>query len=153
MTNSIILEKQRENFRKFMETHKLNASSWAKKADIAEATIRHYLSGRNKSITAINIEKLAKAIGVTSNSLLNGENNSKEILDNNSIKVQKDLFVQTFTDVNNFITQLNLKLDPTMHANILLSWYELAQMHQEKNLDSRSLEPFKDLIQKIATHR
>ena len=48
-----------------MHEHKLNAYSWAKKAGVAEATIRHYLSEKNKSITMVNLEKLANSMKVT----------------------------------------------------------------------------------------
>jgi transcriptional regulator with XRE-family HTH domain len=142
-----ILERQRENFKSFMKENKLNANSWAKKAGIAEATIRHYLSGRNKSITALNIEKLAEAINVDSEVLLNSSN--KKIKDNDIIKIQKDLFVQTFQEVHNFLNDSNIEINPVMHANILLSWYEVAQMQEEDKIDSSSIEPFKELIKKI----
>jgi transcriptional regulator with XRE-family HTH domain len=143
-----ILEKQRTNFKKFMTEHKLNSSSWARKSGVSEATIRHYLSGRNKSITAINLEKLADAAGVSSERLLN--NNAPELKQQlNSITVQKDLFIQTFSDVEAFITEAKLNLTPTMHANVLLAWYELAQIYQEQQLPSQSLSPFKNLVKTL----
>ncbi len=103
------------------------------------------MSGRNKSITAINLEKLADAAGVSSEILLN--NNAPERKQElNSITVQKDLFVQTFSDVEAFITEAKLNLTPAMHANVLLAWYELAQIHQEQNLNSKSRSTFKALV-------
>ncbi len=147
MTANNILERQRDNFKKFMEEHKLTANSWAKKAGIAEATIRHYLSGRNKSITAINIEKLAAAIDVESELLLNNGSQSKK--DKDILQVKKTLFIEIFSDLSKVLKDANLNLDPEMHANLLLSWYELAQIHQNQNLDPNSLEPFKELIQKM----
>ena len=143
--DSQILERQRENFKNFMQENKLSANSWAKKAGIAEATIRHYLSGRNKSITAINIEKLADAINVSSDLLLNGE----EKLDDNILLVEKDLFIKIFDNLNSFIIKNKLKLEPKMHANILLSWYELAQMRKKKGLNTYASEPFEELVRRL----
>lgn len=147
MMEKEILERQRDNFKNFMEEHNLNANSWAKKAGIAEATIRHYLSGRNKSITALNIEKLAKAINVDSDILLNSANKNQK--NNELLQISKDLFIQTFQEVSNFLNDSNIKIDPIMHANILLSWYEVAQMQKEQKIASNSIEPFKDFIKKI----
>ena len=151
MNDLDITAAQRENFKQFMQQHKLKPSSWAKKAGIAEATIRHYLSGRNRSITIVNLEKLARVVGAKPENLLHSSKQSGE--NNNSLEIQKDLFVQTFADANKFIKSLNLELEPEAHANILLTWYELAQIHQENKLNPNSSEPFKELLQKIITNR
>ena len=74
-----IIEKQRQSLKEFMLKHKLNAFSWAKKAGISEATIRHYLSGRNSSLTSVNIEKLASAVGAKTQDLISNSS-SREAL-------------------------------------------------------------------------
>jgi hypothetical protein len=146
MTKDItIAEKQRKAFSSFMQEHKLKASSWAKKAGLTEATIRHYLSGLNQSITSINLEKLAKAAGVAPNELLG----IRQEQDESSIEIEKDLFIQTFVDLDNFIIESNLKLDAKTHANILLAWYELAQLLDRDHTNKTSIETFKNLTQKL----
>jgi transcriptional regulator with XRE-family HTH domain len=151
--NSTIIDKQRQAFKSFMAIHKLNAFAWAKKAGISEATVRHYLNGRNQSITIVNLEKLAKAAGVNTEELLRMDNIEISKEDDNIVKVNKDLFIQTFTDLNNFIIESDIKLDPQTHAHALLAWYELAQMLQKNNSEPLSLEPFKELLQQVIAAR
>ncbi len=145
MQTQEIQEIQRTNFKSFMKNHSLTASSWAKKSGVAEATIRHYINGRNKSITASNIEKLAKAIGVESDVILNGYSKDKTY-----IKIQKDLFIKCFVDLNNFITELDLKIDPVNYAEAILIWYELVMMennHEEKS----NLSSLKGLVMRLSS--
>ncbi len=148
MKDSDILEKQRNNFKKFMTEHKLNAYSWAKKAGVAEATIRHYLSGRNKSITAINLEKLARSIDVDSDILLNGTSKPNF----NIVQIQKELFIHTFEDVSNFLKEIKFNPTPSEYANILLAWYELAHIHKDADINSKEFSLLKNSIQKIAVN-
>lgn len=130
MTSLTVLEKQRANFKIFMHEHNLNAYSWAKKAGVAEATIRHYLSGKNKSLTMVNLEKLANSMQVEVDYLLN----RKEKKQDNSefVSIKKDIFIRIFNEVDNFCKKSNLNPSPSLHANIILAWYELANMYKEK---------------------
>ena len=136
-----IIEDQRNNLKKFMQLHKLKMSSWTKKAGIAEATLRHYLSGRNKSMTSVNLEKLAQAAGVNSIELIKAST-----IDKNFMQIDKELFSHTFVDVENFINKSNLQLEAKMRANILLAWYELAQILQKNHQSPASLDSLKELI-------
>lgn len=139
-----IQEKQRDNFRSFMKSHNLNASSWAKKSGVAEATIRHYINGRNKSITTSNIEKLAKAVGVDSDVILNGS-----FKDKTYIKIQKEMFIQSFIDLSNLMKELNLELSPKDHAEALLIWYELAMMESHQK-EKNNIDSLKGLVLKLS---
>ena len=68
---------QRECFIRFMKENGLKSSTWSKKAGISEATIRHYLSGRNSSMTAVNLELLAQSTNASISSII--DNNYKFI--------------------------------------------------------------------------
>ena len=87
LSRTEIINRQRENLRKFMKENNLNANSWAKKAGISEGTIRNYLSGRNAPISTLSLELLSQAIGVNPCMLLwdhsssNLESNKSNILD------------------------------------------------------------------------
>lgn len=59
-----IKKNQRICFIKFMKKNGLKSNTWAKKAGVAEATIRHYLSGRNSSMTSLSLQLLAQSIKV-----------------------------------------------------------------------------------------
>lgn len=142
MTDSTILEKQKTNFKMFMHEHNLNAYSWAKKAGVAEATIRHYLSGKNKSITMINLEKLASSMQVKVDYLLN----RNEQKNSESIYIKKELFTRIFKDVDNFLKKSNLSPSPSIHANIILSWYELAEMYKEEYNEEELSSIYKKIV-------
>jgi DNA-binding Xre family transcriptional regulator len=148
-----IIENQRQSFRAFMHKHKLNAFAWAKKAGISEATIRHYLSGRNKSLTSVNIERLAKSVGAKPQDLIgNSEttiNNSMQQSDN-YFEVHRELFIQVFLDLEDFITQNNININPAARANILLAWYQLTELLQKTGETKASPEIFQELFYKIA---
>lgn len=49
-----------------MQEHNFSAYSWTKNAGVAETTIRHYLSEKNKSITMVNLKNLANSIQLVS---------------------------------------------------------------------------------------
>jgi transcriptional regulator with XRE-family HTH domain len=127
MNDTEIIEMQRQALRNFMQRNNLSASSWAKKAGVTEATIRHYLSGLNKSLTMLTLYKLAQAAQVT----------PQELMSFSSIKERKfhlhnPLFIQTFIDLNEFVKSSNLDVDSTTHAYMLIAWYELAQLMASK---------------------
>jgi hypothetical protein len=61
LSSEEIVNYQRNCFMNFMKANNLKSSTWAKKAGIAEATIRHYLSGRNLSMTLLNLGLLAQS--------------------------------------------------------------------------------------------
>ncbi len=154
-----IIEKQRQSFKEFMQKHKLNAFAWAKKAGISEATIRHYLSGRNNSLTSVNLERLAKAVGARSEDLV-GQIDSPRILEplsidnfefSNLVEIKRDLFVQVFIDLDEFMLSNRINISAKAKANILLSWYQLAQILQRGGDAEISPELFKDLFYKIAS--
>ncbi len=65
-----IANRQRDAILKFMRKNNLNSNSWSRMAGIAESTIRHFLSGRNQSITTLNLELLAKSINATPHELM-----------------------------------------------------------------------------------
>ena len=61
---------QRSCLVNFMKKNKLNSGLWSKKAGISEGTIRHYLSGRNSSITIANLGLLAQSVNVKISDLI-----------------------------------------------------------------------------------
>lgn len=65
-----IKDYQRSCFINFMKKNGLKCHTWAKKAGISEATIRHYLSGRNASMTAVNLELLAQSLKVNISNII-----------------------------------------------------------------------------------
>lgn len=81
-----IKDYQRKCFINFMQENNLKSHTWAKKAGISEATIRHYLSGRNSSMTAVNLELLAQSIKVKINNIIDNCHNSTH---NNQTVVNK----------------------------------------------------------------
>ncbi len=147
-----IIENQRQSFRNFMLKNKLNAFSWAKKAGISEATIRHYLSGRNNSLTSVSIERLAKSVGASAQDLIGNIDlvDSDTQKDINSCEVNRDLFVQVFIDFENFIIKNNIKVNSKVKANILLAWYQLTELMQKNGKKTTSPELFQELFYKIA---
>ncbi|MEK6733657.1 MAG: helix-turn-helix transcriptional regulator [Pseudomonadota bacterium] len=150
MIDQDIIIRQREKFRNFMEKNGLTPYSWGKKAGVAEATIRHYLSGRNKSITAVNIEKLAIAAGVESDSLLSGDRSGNQVDMSN---VDYNLFIQSFKDIAEYIKDHNIKLDSVTHAKVVLAWYQLAKMpDQENQFNVNSPDLISNLLNKIAVN-
>jgi hypothetical protein len=153
-----IIERQRQSFKEFMQKHKLNAFSWAKKAGIAEATIRHYLSGRNQSLTSVNLERLATSVGARLEELIgqitlpkiNQPINISNFNPSNSIEIERDLFIQVFTDLEMFILNNRMNVSVKVRANILLSWYKLTQLLKQNGQEKASPEMFKELFNKIA---
>lgn len=153
-----ITARQRHSFKEFMHKHKLNAYAWAKKAGIAEATIRHYLSGRNQSLTSVNLERLAKVMGVKPDDLISQDPSIKtnepfnidSFKPSQSIEIQRDLFIQVFMDLEIFILKNKMDISAKVRANILLSWYQLAQLLQQNDQVKASPELFKELFYKIA---
>jgi transcriptional regulator with XRE-family HTH domain len=147
-----IIENQRRSFKHFMLKNKLNAFSWAKKAGISEATIRHYLSGRNNSLTSVNIERLAKSVGASAQDLIGNINVDYSDSQNeiNSFEVNRELFTQVFIDFEDFIIKNDIKVSSKVRANILLSWYQLTELMQKTGETSSSPELFQELFYKIA---
>ena len=123
-----IIEKQRNAFKQFMEIHKLKMFPWAKKAGISEATIRNYLTGRNQSLTSVTLEKLANAARAPLSDLLGEITNSD---------IDKNMFIQSFIDMEEFLAQSGLNLEPKVKATALLAWYELAKILEK---DPKALE-------------
>ena len=152
ITDKKITDRQRQAFKEFMQQNKLKASSWAKKAGIAEATIRNYLCGRNQSLTSVNLEKLADAAGVKVQDLINNKFVSNDYLEDSGGRyINKALLIQSFMDVEECIAQSELKLSAKERANILIAWYELAQMIQSEESTSSSNTNIKDFIKNVAS--
>ena len=152
MTDKEITDKQRQAFKEFMQLHKLKASPWAKKAGIAEATIRNYLCARNQSLTSVNLEKLANVVGATIDDLTYAKSIDFKASENiDSGYINKALMVQSFIDIEECITQSGLKLSAKERATILIAWYELAQMIQSDDSSPSSNITIKNFIKNIAS--
>lgn len=157
MENTEIIEKQRNCFKQFMQKNGLNAFSWAKKAGIAEATIRHYLSGRNKSLTSVNLEKLARSVGVRPEILMNCSLNDDLNIDGYSfgsskeIEIDRELFIYVFVQVEKYLQEKNLILPSSeVKANVIIAFYQLIKLlNIEKNV-SEYMNLLDDLIKKIS---
>ena len=141
-----IIENQRQSLKNFMQKHKLNANAWAKKAGIAEATIRHYLSGRNHSLTSVNLELLANAAGVNSADIISVEaekdkdHNLKTFKPKLTLEIQRDLFIHAFEEFERLSLD-NKDASAKERANAILSWYQLIQ---EKYLSDKV--SYKDIL-------
>ena len=135
-----IIERQRKIFKGFMEEKKLNAFSWAKKAGITESTIRHYLSGRNRSLTTLVLEKLANAAGASVADLI-GENKVIRGAENQVAPAfDRALMLRALADAEEFIVQSGLKIEAKEKANIFMAWYDLAQMLRQDETEGLSPE-------------
>lgn len=60
---------QREAFRAFMISHRLQPTAWAKKAGVANGEILSFLTGRSRGMALAVAEKLARAAGVRTEDL------------------------------------------------------------------------------------
>lgn len=67
---------QRNCFSNFMKQNKLKCQEWSEKSGVAESTIRHYLNGRNSSVTSVVLQLLAQSINVKISDLI--DNNYKD---------------------------------------------------------------------------
>lgn len=147
MTEEII-QKQRDSFKQFMQKNNLNANAWAKKAGITEATIRHYLSGRNQSLTSVNLERLAKAIGVRATDIISSEIEKDPDIKNfkpkSIIEIERNLFIHAFEEFERLGLD-NKNSNPKERANAILSWYQMAQ---ENLFDKDSPNIYKDILYK-----
>lgn len=65
-----IINKHRASLLDFMRSNNLNPNLWGRKSGVPESTIRHYLNGRQQSITALNLELLARSVGATIDDLI-----------------------------------------------------------------------------------
>lgn len=141
ISEEAIYLKQRDNFISFMKEHNLNPNSWAKKAGISEATIRHFISGRNRSITISNLEKLAHSVNVSAHEIISDANNS-------SLIINRNLFVKSFCEIEQILRD-NYNDLPAHHlANIILSWYELSVI----NKDSRATKPLQEIMKNLVSN-
>lgn len=59
-------ERKRRALQAFMDRHGLTVTGWARKADISEGTLRNFLKGTSSSLNQSTVDKLAEAIGVSS---------------------------------------------------------------------------------------
>lgn len=145
-----IIDYQRNTFKEFMQQHKLNASSWAKKAGITEATIRHYLSGRSQSLTSLVLEKLASSIGVSVSEIIGGKNFVYKNVELQDITLNRPLMLQSLIDVEEFITNSDLKIDAKKKAYISMAWYDLAQMLKKDKKNNPTEPSLAELMKKTS---
>ena len=132
--------RQREAFKKFMQEHKLKAFPWAKKAGIAESTIRNYLNGLNQSLTSLVLDKLANTMGCCIGDLI-GEHkpniNSQKI---NNSSLSRERLIQSFIKSEELIKKSNITISSEERINILLAWYDLTGIiEQEKPNDQPNI--------------
>jgi len=132
MDSKDITNSQRQAFERFIKDHKLKLLPWAKKAGVSEATIRNYLKGRNQSLTAVTLTKLANAVGVEPDVLIGIKEEVSSEIDHDAIYIKKDLFIKAFIDMEEFLTRSNIILNSVTKINAVFTWYELIQM-LEKN--------------------
>ncbi len=142
--NEHIIERQREAFREFMHKHKLKAFSWAKKSGVADSTIRNYLNGLNQSLTGLVLEKLASSIGFEINDLI-----GKQKLPNNC-SLNRDLLIQSFIKSEELIVKSALTIPAKERVNILLAWYDLAQILEQEEIEHKSDQLSLKTIDKVA---
>ena len=126
--------RQRKAFKEFMHKHKLKAFPWAKKAGIAESTIRNYLNGLNQSLTSLILEKLANSAECSVNDLI-GEHKSNSISNPAyNYSLDRERLIQSFVKSEELIKKSNLTISPEERINILLAWYDLKGIvEQEKS--------------------
>lgn len=151
MEEAEIIEKQRKALKDFMHNKNLNANAWAKKAGIAEATIRHYLSGRNNSLTLLNIEKLAIAAGVGLNELINynsiDSSNQSATENPNLIEIEPSLFIEVCQIVEKYIIDNKISnIDVRIKTEVSLAWYQLIVLFNAREKTNDYINVLADLI-------
>lgn len=138
----IIINKQREHFKSFMQQHKLKAFPWAKKAGVSESTIRNYLKGLNQSLTSLVLEKLASCINFSISDLICKNNNNQDI--DSSIKninsLDRNLLIESYLKTEELIAQSEPTLSPLKKAHILLAWYDVAKILKDDNKEFGELK-------------
>lgn len=72
MSNNVNdMDRLRESLRNVMKAEKLNVSSWAKLAGISDSALRHFITGVNQTMNIKTVGKLAAAVNMHVDSLLN----------------------------------------------------------------------------------
>lgn len=145
-----IINRQRRTFKEFMQQHNLNPSSWAKKAGITEATIRHYINGRSQSLTSLVLEKLANSVGVSITEIIGGKKFVYKDVELQDITLNRPLMLQSLIDVEEFITNSDLEIDAKEKANIFMAWYDLAQILKREKKDESYQPSLTELIDKAS---
>ncbi|MCT4634705.1 MAG: helix-turn-helix transcriptional regulator [Rickettsiales bacterium] len=143
-----IIDHQRNTFKEFMQQQNLTPSSWAKKAGVTEATIRHYLSGRSQSLTSLVLEKLANSAGVSVSEIIGGKKFVYKNVELQDITLNRPLMLQTLIDVEEFINNSDLTIDAKEKAHITMAWYDLAQILKKEKRDDSSESYLEELINK-----
>lgn len=148
-----IIAEHRESFKQFMTLHKLNANNWSKMAGIAEATIRHYLSGRNHSMTSLNLELLAQAGGAKLSDVIACGDSAQDLdgfdqyMTHDSLTAQRNLFVQAYEDFEAFQT-VNLNKSARERAEAIFTWYQLSKQCQQTGKAMPKPEEFQHALAK-----
>jgi len=145
---------KREALRKFMQENNLTAYSWAKKAGIAEGTIRAFLKGTSNSLNYETVTKLAAAVNVTpdrifpdniqaaqaSKSLFNTDKTSdpnvilRNMVENHDGKnyevseqklIDRDIFFSAVEMVDNLLEQKNINIPKKRKIMLYFAWHDL----------------------------
>lgn len=146
-----IIDKQRNALKCFMQERKLTPFTWAKKAGITEATIRHYLSGRSQSLTSLVLEKLARSAEATVNDLVGGDHSAiNQNIDPEKALLNREIMISSLLDIEEFLAKSELKISPQEKAYISLAWYDLAQMLKQNGITNLPKKSLESLIRKIS---
>ena len=134
------LEQQKRNFENFMKHHKLTAYSWAKLADVTEGTIRSYIKGRSKSLNYQTLIKLADAVHVSPEDILNPSTEYK-LSHDNSIFIEKNLFSEVMTQIDKIIAKKQLKISDHERQKLYFSLYDVkSKIPGNNDLESELLK-------------
>jgi transcriptional regulator with XRE-family HTH domain len=117
-------EEQKRNFEIFMKNHQLTAYSWGKLANVTEGTIRSYLKGRSKSLNYQTLVKLAEAVHVLPEDIVNPSEKYKSTYDN-KIFIEKNLFCEVMNQIDDLIIKKNLSLSNQERQKLYFSLYDV----------------------------
>lgn len=150
----IIINKQREHFKSFMQQHKLKPFPWAKKAGVSESTIRNYLKGLNQSLTSLVLEKLASCINFSISDLICKNNNNQNIDSSieNINSLDRNLLIESYLKTEELIAQSESKLSPLKKAHILLAWYDVAKILKDESKEFEDLK-VKEFSEEIMSYK
>lgn len=139
-------ELERKSIRMFMEENGLTVNGWCKRAGIRESTLRGFLnSDKNTSMQLSTVRKLAQAMNVTIDSIINFEvDNNKRTITLIDMDALKLIIKDVLLDAENFKSKNDVKLTVEQIATIIAGRYQAKIIKQDfpKNKNEQNEQKF-----------
>ena len=134
---------QKESIRRFMYAHGLTIAAWTRKAGLADSTLRTYLNSKTqRSLNLINLERLAKSVGVEVEYILNF-GRSKSNLSNSmpfDLELMNKIGVKLFKEMRENEENTGKKISAYEFITSLGGMYRMALM-EEANKKIKKFKP------------